>query len=243
MKIKEKINQWRDFFLDLVMPKLCLVCGQEKTYLCPRCLAEITMIDKFVCPICQKLSLYGKTCSACQKSSYLDGVFYALDYKNHLVQKMIKLLKYHYLKELIHPLAEILISQIKNLCFLSNNFVFNPSSSLIIPIPLHRKKFLWRGFNQSELLAQKIAEEFKLPFKNDLLFKVKNTCSQTDLKKDERNLNIKNVFALKNEGQVKNKIVFLIDDVITTGATLNEAARVLKKAGAQEIWGITLARD
>jgi competence protein ComFC len=243
MRFIEKIIETKNLILDLVLPKICLICGKEGTYLCDPCAAQVPLIDKFVCPNCQKTSLYGQTCSDCQKSSYLNGVIYALDYKNPLVGQMIKHLKYHFIKELIHPLAKILISEIKNSHFLTNNFTADESSSLVIPIPLHRKKFLWRGFNQSELLAQKIAQEFELELKTNVLLKIKNTHSQTDLKEKERRLNIKNTFEIKNGSLIKEKIIFLIDDVMTTGSTLKEAAKILKKAGAKEVWGITLAKD
>jgi competence protein ComFC len=242
MKIKEKIDQLKELIFDLLLPKLCLACNAEGSYLCDSCLAKISLIDKFSCPSCHKVSLHGKTCEACQKSYYLNGVIYALDYKNQLIQKIIKLLKYHFVKDLINPLAKILIRQIKNSQFLSDNFTADESSFLIIPIPLYRKKFLWRGFNQSELLAKKLAEEFELNLRTDLLIKTRNTKSQTDLKEKERHLNIKKSFAIKNKNELKGKIIFLIDDVLTTGSTLNEAAKELKKAGAQEVWGMTLAR-
>lgn len=242
MEIKEKINQFKELFLDLLLPKLCLVCNTEGSYLCDRCLTKIPLIDKFSCPNCHKVSLHGKTCETCQKSYYLNGAIFALDYKNPLIQRMIKLLKYHFVKDLINPLAKILINEIKNSHFLSDNFTADESSFLIIPIPLHHKKFLWRGFNQSELLAKKLAEEFELDLRTDVLVKIKNTKSQTDLKEEERHLNVKKSFEVKNRKEVKDKLIFLIDDVLTTGSTLNEAARELKKAGAQEVWGITLAR-
>jgi len=242
MKIKEKINQFKELVFNLLLPKLCLACNTEGSYLCDCCLAKIPLIDKFSCPGCQKISPYGKTCEACQKSYYLNGVIYALDYKNPLVQRMIKQLKYHFIKDLINPLAKILINEIKSSNFLSGNFTADESSFLMIPIPLHRKKFLWRGFNQSELLAKKLAEEFELNLRTDILIKTKNTKSQTDLKENERHLNVKNTFAVNNKRNIKGKIIFLIDDVLTTGSTLNEAAKELKKAGAQEVWGITLAK-
>jgi competence protein ComFC len=246
MKLNEKIVKIKNLLLDLILPKLCLVCDQEGSYLCPDCLTTIPLIDKFTCPICQKVSLYGQTCENCQKSSYLAGVISALDYKNPLIKQAIHLFKYRYITELAQPLANLLIKEIKNSHFLSNNFAESKDNFLVIPIPLHRKKFLKRGFNQSELLAKHLTDEFKLTLKTDILSKIKNTHSQTDLKEKERKLNIKDAFELKNKKELKElkgKTVFLIDDVFTTGATLNEAAKILKKAGAQEVWGITLAKD
>jgi predicted amidophosphoribosyltransferase len=153
------------------------------------------------------------------------------------------------------------------------NFPQSTENFLIIPVPLHSRKFRWRGFNQSELLAKKLADEFDLPLDNKILIKIKNTRSQTELKESERKINIKDSFEarpVRNADQilvkdikseladnsnkvnpvssaeisngVKGKIIFLIDDVSTTGSTLNEAAKVLKKSGAAQVWGITIAK-
>ena len=169
-------------------------------------------------------------------------MIYATSYKNPVVREAIKLLKYKFVKNLSKKLAKILIKILKNSQFLTNNFSEPISSFLVIPTPLHHRKFLERGFNQSELLAKEIADEFDLNLRTDLLIKIKKTPSQTDLKEEERLLNVKGIFQVKDKKIIKGKIIFLVDDVITTGATLNEAAKVLKKAGAKEVWGLTIAK-
>jgi len=240
--IVEKFNKIFNFLLDLIFPKICLSCSQEGDFLCQNCLESIPLVEKFTCPVCGRLSLYGKTCENCRRKTALAGLINATSYKNPVVERAIKLLKYEYIKSLSQNLSVLLIKVIKNSYFLTNNFSEPLSSFLIIPVPLHRQKFLDRGFNQAELIAQKIAEEFDLKLRNDLLIKIKNTRSQTDLKETERKINIQGAFAVKNKKEIKGKIIFLVDDVFTTGSTLNEAARVLKVAGAKEIWGIALAR-
>lgn len=230
-----------NFFLDLIFPKICLGCKKEGSYLCKNCLEKIPLTDKFICHFCGQPSFLGRTCEKCQKKFYLTGLIFACSYKNDLVKEAIKILKYKYLQELSKPLSYLLIKCLKNSHFFSNfsqpNFHY-----LVIPIPLHRKKFLSRGFNQAELIAQEMAKEFKLELKNDLLIRAKNTISQTDLKENQRFLNVKDVFKVKEKKFVKDKIIFLVDDVITTGATLNEAAKVLKRVGAKEVWGLTISR-
>lgn len=242
MMFLKKITKIKNLIIDLIFPKTCLVCSQEGSYLCESCLEKLPLVSYFYCFVCHKISVLGRTCESCQKKTGLSGIIYAADYKNQIINQAIKLLKYKSVKDLASPLAQLLIKIIKNSHFLSNNFSADSSSFIIIPIPLHRKKFLWRGFNQSELLAEKLAKEFELELKTDVLFKIKNTRSQTDLKEKERHLNIKDTFGVKNKNMIKEKIIFLIDDVMTTGSTLNEAAKTLKKAGAQAVWGITLAR-
>ncbi len=231
-----------NFLLDLIFPKYCLSCLKEGTYLCSDCLEKIPLVDKFVCPYCGKLSFYGKTCEKCQKKFSLTGLIYATSYKNHLIREAIKLFKYHYVKELAKKLAKILIKVMKNSHFLTNNFSQPISSFLVIPIPLHQRKYLERGFNQAELLAKEIADEFDLNLRTDLLIKIKKTKDQVDLKEKWRFLNIKEAFLVKKKKEVEGKIIFLIDDVFTTGATLNEAAKVLKMAKAKEVWGLTIAK-
>lgn len=242
MEFLKKINIIKDFLLDLIFPKICLSCNKEGSYLCEKCLVKIPLVDKLGCPVCGKITLYGKTCDDCRRKTYLTGLLYATSYKNPIIREAIKLLKYKYVKELSEALAKIMLRFIKNSGFLVNNFTDELSSFLIIPVPLHRKKFLSRGFNQSELLAQKLAEELEMEMRTDILIKIKNTRSQTDLKEKERVTNVKDVFAVKNKKETRGKIILLIDDVTTTGSTLNEAAKVLKKSGSREVWGITLAR-
>ncbi len=242
MNFIAKIKQIKNFSLDLIFPKICLSCQNEGFYLCENCLDKIPLIDKLTCPVCEKSTFYGRTCENCQRKTYLTGLFCATSYKNPIINEAIKLLKYKYIKELSNLLAKIMIKLIKKSGFLVNNFTDELTSFLVIPIPLHHKKFLSRGFNQSELLAQKIAEEFDLELKNGLLIKTKNTRSQTDLKEEKRIINVKDVFEVKNKKEVKDKVILLVDDVFTTGSTLNEAAKALKKSGAKEVWGVTLAR-
>lgn len=241
MRLKGKNIQIVNSLLDLIFPKICLGWGKEGFYLCKSCLEKIPLTDKFLCHSCGQLSLWGKTCEKCQKKFYLTGLIYAYSYKINLVREVIKALKYKYLQELVKPLTSLLIKCIKNSHFFSN-FSQSTFQYLVIPIPLHRKKNLFRGFNQAELIGQEIAREFDLELKNDLLIRVKNTASQTDLKENQRLLNVQDVFQVKERKIINDKIIFLVDDVVTTGATLNEAAKVLKEAGAKEVWGLTVAR-
>lgn len=115
--------------------------------------------------------------------------------------------------------------------------------SVFIPIPLHKKKLRKRGYNQAELLAKGLSKHFNIPIV-DCLQRVKETKTQVGLAKEERAENIKDAFAIKPAflEQIRGfQQVFLIDDVATSGATLREAAKVLKKAGVKSVWGLTLA--
>ncbi|MCX7779157.1 MAG: ComF family protein [Patescibacteria group bacterium] len=240
-KLKEKIIKITNFCLDLIFPKICFGCRSEGFYLCQNCLEKIPLTDKFSCYFCGQLSFWGRSCEKCQRKFYLTGLISACSHQINLIREAIKALKYEYLKELVQPLSGLLIKCLRSSHFFSN-FSQSSSQSLVLPIPLHRKKFLERGFNQAGLIGQEIAREFDLEFRDDLLIRVKNTISQTELEGKKRFLNVQNVFAVKDRKVIEEKIIFLIDDVVTTGATLSEAAKVLKRAGAKEVWGLTITK-
>lgn len=115
-------------------------------------------------------------------------------------------------------------------------------NSVIVPIPLHKARSRKRGYNQSEMLSQGLSEKLEIPIL-DLLERVKNTKRQVGLSKKEREENIKDAFGVKSSKlKVQSfDIVFLVDDVVTSGATLKEAANVLKRAGVKKVYGLTLA--
>ena len=114
--------------------------------------------------------------------------------------------------------------------------------SLIIPVPLHIKRLRQRGFNQSLILAQSLAKKWQIPVNFSLLKRHKFTLTQTGLNKDERKQNIKGAFEVNNKKIISGKNIILVDDVYTTGATINECAKTLIKAGAQKVTVLTLAR-
>lgn len=224
--------------LDLIFPVECLNCGQEGAYLCRKCLNSIPLTDRFICPICHQISKNGVTCRICQNKTYLNGLIFAVDYKNRLVRRAIIKSKYNFIKELIYLLAELLIKLIG-----SGNLSRELNPDLIVPVPLHKKRLLYRGFNQSEILAQILCQKFSWPLAINILKRIKSTRSQTDLNSQDRQENIKDAFKVINSKLIKNKNIVLVDDVFTTGATLEEAAKTLKKAGAKTVWAITLAKD
>lgn len=224
----------KKFLLDLFFPKNCLGCKQPDTYLCRDCFNKIPLAANNACFFCQEITGNGRICLNCKKEIYLDGVISATDYKNPLIRELIRAFKYHYVQELAGPLSQLMIR------VLEQNFQF-----LIIPIPLHRHRLRYRGFNQAELIAEKIAEHFNLQIATDVLKRKSPSTPQAKIKDTEkRKLNLKDVFEINSEtvDKIKNKIILLIDDVITTGATLNEAAKILKQNSAKEVWAITIAK-
>jgi ComF family protein len=115
-------------------------------------------------------------------------------------------------------------------------------NSLWIPVPLHKKKLRWRGFNQSAEIARELSFTLGGQLHEDALEKIKETPDQVTLQQDERKENLLGAFQLKNPAFVRGKKILLVDDVFTTGATMEECAKVLKQAGAREVWGVAIAR-
>jgi len=168
----------------------------------------------------------------------LDKIFAAGDYKEEKINKAIKLLKYRFIKGLSPYLSDYLTSFLYHLeegVFIKNQNV------LIIPIPLHWRRENWRGFNQSKLIASDLAAGLNIT-RSEQLKRIKYKKPQTQLKKLARHKNIKNSFAWKG-GRLDKKIVILVDDVVTTGATMNEAARALKQNGARKVIGLAVASE
>ena len=234
---------WKKLFLDLFFPQFCLGCGQEGKLICQDCLSTIEILEYQFCPFCKtpKRVLDRGTCKSHRKMN-LDGLFAATSYENHLVKTLIKNFKYEpFSKTLREPLAFLIIAHF----FLSENkkILETHEKSLFIPVPLSDFRKRWRGFNQSEEITKVLSTFFKIPFQFNNLIKTKNTQPQVELSGKEREKNIKGIFKLKNPQAVEGKIIFLVDDVFTTGTTMEEAARVLKQEGGNKVWGIVIARE
>lgn len=233
----------KKFVLDILFPRFCLGCGREGTLLCQDCFSTIEILEEQFCPFCKKpKKILNKGKCRIHQPMNLDGLFAATSYKNSLVKNLIRNFKYGpFLKGLRGPLASLIIAQF---LLTKNKYPLKDKKKLLlVPIPLANFRKRWRGFNQSEELAKILSQFFKISLLNNGLIKIKKTQPQVELSVVEREKNIKDSFDLKNPQAVRGKIVYLIDDVFTTGATLEEAARVLKRAGAKEVWGIVVARE
>jgi ComF family protein len=231
----------RKFFLDLFFPKKCLGCGKYDTYLCSDCFDKIKLLENNSCFFCGKISWQGKICLEHKNGVYLDRVISATNYADPLIRELIKCLKYRFAQELAEPLSQLLIKTLKDLKFEFCNLDF-----VIIPVPLHKYRLRKRGFNQAELIAQKIANYFNLPINTNILGRTIYTEPQANLKDntEKRLNNIQNAFTINPayKNLIKDKIIILIDDVITTGGTLIEAGKILKQNNAKEVWTLTVAK-
>lgn len=237
--MKTVLASIKSFMLDLLFPQSCLYCEKEEGYLCQDCLALIDILERQFCPHCGKIVTDGKTCKNCRRKTKLNGLYFAVSYQNKLVQKIITQFKYEpfLVKELAKPLASLILTH-----FYLLDKKPNFSDFIIIPIPLLKKRLKQRGFNQAEELAKELSKNLELPLINNILTKTKETLPQVELSKEKRRENIKGAFLAENKDIVKNQKILLVDDVYTTGSTMEECARVLKESGAKEVWGVVVTR-
>jgi len=220
--------------LDLVFPVSCLVCGRDGTFLCAESQGQLARLEKQKCLVCQKPSPFGKTHPDCVSKNTVDGAIAALTYKNRDVHNVIEVFKYKFVSDLAKPLAQLIIQAIQrqNLQEYFHDFV-------IIPVPLHPRRLNWRGFNQSKLLASELALQLHLTVNYQLVNRIKFTKPQVKFNAEERKKNLENAFNLNSE--IKNQKFLLVDDLVTSGATANELAKLLKKSKAAEVWMISAA--
>lgn len=220
-------------FMDILFPAFCLGCSLEGTFLCKRCSTFIPRQKQQVCPFCLHPKSKGYTCYICSHvHKNLDGVFSFSAFEKHsLLQKCLHAYKYEFIEALGFPLSELLQEVLKQLTF---------DPVLLCPIPLHSQRLRWRGFNQSQILADFLAKSFKLPIQY-LLQRTHFQKAQMELSQKERFKNMIHAFTVI-KSLPKQTSILLIDDVATTLATLESAAEVLKNAGAFKVYGLVLAR-
>jgi ComF family protein len=242
-----KINKTKieNIFYDCLYPIFCLNCGkfisnENKHYLCVDCFKTIPIYSALFCPVCFKRISIIKKCHHNNKS-YLDFLGCATDYENEPVKNLIHEFKYNFVKEIKITLGDFLINYWLKI---SSDLEINPKEIYVIPIPLSSKRYNWRGFNQSEELAKIFADYFNFPLLTNVLIRQKNTLPQAQLTKKERLFNLIDAFKIKNDSKslIKNKTIILVDDVYTSGATLQQAAKVLKQNDAKKIIGLVVAK-
>lgn len=221
-------------FKDLLFPKNCLSCGWEGDWVCHECFEKIGQKIILFCPRCYKENEEGRVCANCRSFSFLDGVLALGDYKDVIIAKAVQSLKYDYVEEITEFFGKLLPKEEKKI----SRIVYG---SVFMPVPLHRKRFLERGFNQAELIARAWSRILLAPVETDILIRRRFTTPQVKLKAAERRQNLRGAFVVKKKPVVEK--VILVDDVFTTGSTLQECARVLKESGVKEVWGMTVARE
>ena len=237
-----KTKQIKNFVLDIIFPQFCIQCGKEGGCLCPDCFGLIDILEYQFCPVCGKRLTGQNVCDKCADKTNLNGIFSASFYANFVIKKSVARLKYEpYLKNLSNTFADLIITHFS---LLNNNHIRDIlRDSILIPVPLSKDKRKIRNFNQAEEIAKELSDRLNLPMYFDVLSKIKSTPPQVGLPSWKRKENIKNAFACVNPGKTKSRKILLIDDVFTTGSTMEECARTLKEAGAREVFAVVVARE
>jgi ComF family protein len=243
-KIAAAAAATRRAIIDILFPKACVGCDCEGKFLCDQCLSAIPRKIEHDCPFCPKRTPLGTTCLSCSRHHALDGLFSVASFrKNRTIGNTIHVMKYEFVDELGGPLGQLLADVV------SHSELLLPD--IIVPIPLHPWRLRFRGFNQSSLIARSFSEYFSpdlgIPVREDILNRARFTLPQArSHSASERRENLRGAFVLTNGRITKATLlgatVWLIDDVATTGATLEECAKILKKAGAKKVLGVVLAR-
>ena len=230
---------------DLIFTPECLLCKNiEDVWLCEACRQGLRVFHSGRCLWClnpaasdvsdiAKATADGHLCAACQKASGLDGVLIVYDYADSNAAYLIETVKYNLVSELVATLSADLAKKVS----LWRSRLGQPV--IIMPVPLHRRRFRERGFNQAELIARSLGEVSGLAVINDGLKRARYTKQQAKLTRGERLKNLKGAFIFNGDYSPAN--VLLVDDVISTGSTLKECARVSRLAGAKKVWAAVLA--
>lgn len=225
------INFFWNFLLDAIYPKKCRQCGAFGFYLCEKCVNGLKLKKEIQCSVCEN------NLGQCRCQSSLDGLFVIGDYHQDLLQKIVKEIKYGFYFKLGESYFLLLGKY-----FLQNQGWIK--EAVIVPVPLHRKRFLWRGFNQAELIGREINKVVGNLVDTNLLFRIRFNEPQANLSAEARKNNVRGVFAVNLNNELnKNHPIILVDDVYTTGSTMLECARVLREAGFKKVFGLVIARE
>jgi competence protein ComFC len=234
----------KDDVLDFIYPQHCAICkkhlNREEEDVCEACWNSLAILPDPFCPYCRSFYEPGDTkCSFCRSAGSAG--------EDRMIPMVRSLGRFDdYYKVLIHqlkygkkiPLGRKLAQRLGETIIGSSNYM---ESDFLVPVPLHKSRYRERGFNQSEIVAEEISKTTGVTSLKNVLKRKKNTKDQTDLSPQEREQNVKGAFVVTEPETVSGKRIILVDDVITTGATLSECARMLRQAGAERILGMTIA--
>lgn len=223
--------EWWEQALDLVFPPRCAVCAARGYLLCPTCAATITYIQSPACPMCGKRVTQPRICPVCRAyPSALDGMVAATVFEGP-VRECIHALKY----EGQRPYAETLAAIARPA------FAALPRPDALVPVPLSTQRERGRGFNQSALIARHLAGD-DVPVMSGWLVRSRDTPPQVGQDRAARQANVAGAFLCPDPAAIRGRHLLLLDDVATTGATLDACARALRGAGAASVRALVVAR-
>ncbi len=222
---------------------MCSICGApNKEYLCKKCenkLKQIEAISNYTINSDNKVLKRDENSEIEQskktETEYFENQIYGFIYEG-VIRKLILQYKFGN-KPYIYRTFKNFFEKNEKLG------LFFKKYDIIVPVPISKKRFKNRGYNQSDLLAKDLAKDFGLEYASNVLIKIIDNKRQSTLSQKQRTLNAKNVYIVKENYKIINKKILLLDDVYTTGATCNECARVLIEAGVKEVGVFTIAKD
>lgn len=232
--------------LDIIYPPRCQICTDflddrpvVMGNICDECFSGFKELTHPFCSICcepfKSKVEEDHLCEKClRKRPYYDELRAPCLYEDKLVDA-IQLIKYSGKSYIVKSLGPLLGA-------FGKNWLSDANDMIMMPVPLHRKKLKQRGFNQSALFVKTISPVLGIETDFFTLIRTRYTESQAGLSLEDRRKNVKGAFEVRGDNDIKRKTVLLVDDVTTTGNTMNECARVLKKAGVEKVLGLTLAR-
>lgn len=218
--------------LDLLFPKWCVGCGKEGSFICDSCFQSLLRILPPLCPRCGRPQASGILCANCVSwPAAIDGIRSPFQFQG-VMRKAIHQLKYRNLRAIAEPLAGLLSDCLTKYCL---------PSEVLVPVPLHSKRLRERGYNQSGLLARELAKLTGLPVVDGCLIRDRLAPPQAKTQNvKERRENVADAFTCRDH-RLEGSQVLLVDDVTTSGATLDSCAAALKGAGAASVWGLVMA--
>ncbi len=231
--------------LDFVLPSNCCYCSSSTgistiPLFCQACWSDFALLLGPVCPGCGRpfdspeALIYSPEhrCRACRESPPCYDYALSVGQFEGPLREAIHQFKYRPCRSLGKPLGDWMLHNVRMLT----------NIDMVMPVPLHAGRLRQRGFNQALMLAHRLSLHWRIPLSFDNLMRVRPTTPQVELSGDERIKNVQGAFALRRPHEVKSKSIVLIDDVFTTGATMNECSSVAKEAGAMQVTAFTLAR-
>jgi competence protein ComFC len=230
LKLDKGLATLSSCIIDFILPRTCIVCKQEidRGAVCNGCLDTITHVRDPACPVCGRPIQKQKKCAYCRHEKDLDyGRAWALYMPP--MDTVMHFFKYRRFRGLSSFLGLSMANIVRHDLRLKE-------ADRVVPVPLYWWKRLKRGYNQSRLLASVISRECGIPL-HDALARTRNTRTQTRLTGEKRQRNVRGAFRLNGDG-IEDKTILLVDDVMTTGATIRECARALKRSGAARVYSI-----
>ena len=234
MNLIAQLNQLKAIVLDFLFPPWCVSCGVRGSFLCSSCQSSLLRVLPPLCVKCGRSLASGTLCPSCAgRSMEIDGIRSPFRFDGAVRQAVIHF-KYRNVKALAAPLAQLM----------KEYLVANPlPAEVLVPVPLHRHRLRQRGYNQASLLARELGRLSSMPSVEDSLVRLRDTPAQTRTKSaEERQSNVAQAFVCRGQ-KLAGKGILLIDDVCTSGVTLDACATALKAAGATSVWGLTVARE